>query len=152
MGGSGMSMIEGVLVTPLQKIPDERGTIMHMLRVDAPHFEKFGEIYFALSYPGIVKAWHKHTRQTQNYAVVSGMIKLVLYDSRSESDTTNQVQTVYLGEDNYCLVRIPPQIYYGYKTIGVKPALLANCPTEPHDPTEAERLDMNDATIPYHWE
>lgn len=146
------SMIEGIVVTPLRKIPDERGMILHMLRADASHFEKFGEIYFALSYPGVIKAWHKHSRQIQNYAVLSGIIKLVLYDSRPTSATTNQVQTLYIGEDNYCLVRIPPHIFYGYKTLGVKPALLANCATEPHDSTEGERRDMTDPTIPYQWE
>ncbi len=40
-------MIEGVLVVPLRKIPDERGMVMHMLRTDAEHFQQFGEIYFS---------------------------------------------------------------------------------------------------------
>ena len=51
-------MIEGVRITPLRQIPDERGTVMHMLRADAPHFEGFGEIYFSWVYPGAIKAWH----------------------------------------------------------------------------------------------
>ena len=48
-------MIDGVLIKPLKKIPDERGTIMHMMRNDDPNFEKFGEIYFSTVYPGDVK-------------------------------------------------------------------------------------------------
>ncbi|ETX01718.1 MAG: dTDP-4-dehydrorhamnose 3,5-epimerase [Candidatus Entotheonella gemina] len=128
-------MIEGVVVTPLRKIPDERGMIMHMMRADAPHFEKFGEIYFAVSYPGVIKAWYRHARQIQNYAVISGMIKLVFYDPREDSPTRDTVQQLFIGEDNYCLVRIPTDIYSGYKTYGVKPAILANCTTEPHDST-----------------
>ena len=39
-------MINGVVVKPLRRIPDERGFVMHMLRADDPEFEKFGEIYF----------------------------------------------------------------------------------------------------------
>ena len=76
-------MIDGVTVKPLRRIPDERGYIMHMLRSDDPEFESFGEIYFSTIYPGVIKAWHLHKEMTLNYAVVSGMIKLVLHDDRS---------------------------------------------------------------------
>ena len=144
-------MIDGILVRPLRQIPDERGKIMHMLRSDDPHFERFGEIYFSVAYPGVIKGWHLHTRQTQNYAVISGMIKLVLYDSRESSSTKGEVQELSIGEDNYCLVRIPPGIYNGFKAYGVQPAIVANCPTEPHDPDEMERLDPSDPSIPYDW-
>jgi dTDP-4-dehydrorhamnose 3,5-epimerase len=147
-----MQMIEGVLVVPLRKIPDERGTIMHMLRCDAPHFEKFGEIYFATAYPGVIKAWHLHSRQTQNYVVVSGMAKIVLYDGRPASASHGALQEIFIGEDNYVLVTIPPGIYSGWKCIGTKPALLANCATEPHDPTEMTRLDPFSPEIPYQWD
>ena len=77
-------MIEGVIITPLRRIPDERGTIMHMMRNDSPAFTKFGEIYFSSVYPGVIKAWHIHDIMTLNYYVVSGTIKFVLYDERSD--------------------------------------------------------------------
>ena len=70
-------MIDGVRIRPLRQIPAERGKVMHMLRADAPHFETFGEIYFSVVNPGVVKGWHLHHRMTINYAVVVGMIKLV---------------------------------------------------------------------------
>jgi len=145
-------MIDDVLVVPLRQIPDERGKIMHMLRADAEHFEKFGEIYFSVSYPGVIKGWHLHTSQTQNYAVVSGMIKLVLYDPRENASTKGELMELFIGEDNYVLVRIPPGIANGYKTIGVKPAMLANCATEPHAPDEMIRIDPFSSEIPYDWE
>jgi dTDP-4-dehydrorhamnose 3,5-epimerase len=66
-------MIVGVLVKPLRRIPDERGTIFHMLRRDDPEFEEFGEIYFSMIYPGAIKAWHIHEKMTLNYAVPVGM-------------------------------------------------------------------------------
>ena len=53
-------MIDGVKVTPLRQIVDERGKIMHMLRADAEHFDKFGEIYFSCVRPEVIKAWHIH--------------------------------------------------------------------------------------------
>ena len=80
-------MIQGVSVHPLRRIPDERGMVMHMLRRDDSWFQEFGEVYFSTVYPGAIKGWHLHQRITLNYAVVSGMIKLVLYDDREESST-----------------------------------------------------------------
>jgi len=144
-------MIDGVEIIPLTQIPDERGKIMHMLRSDADHFEKFGEVYFSVAYPGVIKGWHLHTRQTQNYAVVSGMIKLVLFDSREDSSTKSKLMELFVGEDNYCLVKIPPGISNGYKAYGTKPAILANCATEPHDPDEMTRIDPFSPDIPYDW-
>ena len=144
-------MIKDVLVKPLSQITDERGKIMHMLRADDPHFEKFGEIYFSIVYPGVVKGWHIHKEMTLNYAVVFGTIKLVLYDPRQDSNTKGEIQELFIGEDNYVLVKIPPGIWNGFKGIGAKPAIVANCATLPHLPDEMERLDPINNDIPYDW-
>ena len=144
-------MIADIEIIPLRQIPDERGKIMHMLRADAPHFEAFGEIYFATAHPGVIKGWHVHKRQTQNYAVLQGMAKIVLYDPREDSPTYGEIQEVFMGEDNYVLLKIPPGIINGWKGVGMKTVLLANCATEPHDPTEIERIDPFTPDIPYDW-
>ena len=146
--------IEGVIVKPLKKIPDERGCIYHMLRNDEPIFEKFGEIYISVVYPDVIKGWHLHEKMTLNYAVVQGMIKLVLYDDREDSATSGNLMELFIGEENYCLVKIPPKIWNGYKGVGAKPALVANCATLPHDSSssEMERLDPFSDKIPYDWE
>lgn len=144
-------MIEGVRIVDLMKIPDERGMIMHMLRNNDPHFEKFGEIYFATAYPGVIKGWHEHTKQVQNYAVVHGMIKLVLYDNRADSTTYKELMELFIGEDNYKLVRIPTGVINGWKAIGTKTAILANCATLPHDPDEMKRYDPLGDKVPYDW-
>lgn len=144
-------MIEGVLVHPLKQIPDERGNIKQMLRADDPHFEKFGEIYFSVVYQGAIKAWHLHRRMTLNYTVVSGMIKLVLYDDRPDSPTKGELQELFVGDANYVLVRIPPGLWNGFKGIGAAPAMVANCATLPHDPEEIIRKDPFSKDIPYDW-
>jgi dTDP-4-dehydrorhamnose 3,5-epimerase len=145
-------MIEGVAVHPLRRIPDERGTVMHMLRADAPHFERFGEIYFSTVYPGVIKGWHLHRRMTLNYAVVSGRIKLVLYDDRDDSPTRSELMELFVGEDHYVLVTVPPLVWNGFKGVGTAPAIVANCATLPHDPAEIERLDPFSPRIPYRWD
>ena len=144
-------MIDGVVVVPLRQIVDERGKIMHMLKATDPHFLGFGEIYFSCAWPGVVKAWHVHRRMTVNNAVISGRAKLVLYDLRRDSPTHGTVQEVFLGEDNYVLVQIPPGIANGYKAFGDKMVILANAATSPHDPDEMERIDPFDNEIPYDW-
>ena len=145
-------MINGVLIETLKQIPDERGKVMHMLRADDPHFEQFGEIYFSVVYPGVIKGWHLHKKMTLNYAVISGMVKLVLYDAREDSPTKGEIQELFVGEYNYALVKIPPGIYNGFKGVGVKPAIVANCATMPHDPSEIIRVDPFNNDIPYQWD
>jgi dTDP-4-dehydrorhamnose 3,5-epimerase len=144
-------MIDGI-ITPLRQIADERGKVMHMLRSDAPHFRTFGEIYFSCVYPNAIKAWHIHKHMTLNYAVPQGNIKFVLYDDRAGSATKGEVQEIFLGPDNYCLVTVPPLIWNGFKGIGTEPAIVANCASIPHDPDEIDRRDPLDGSIPYDWQ
>ena len=144
-------MIDGVIITPLKQIVDERGKVMHMLRSDAAHFASFGEIYFSTVHPGAIKGWHVHHRMILNYAVPQGAIKFVLYDDRPGSKTHGELQEIFLGPDNYCLVTVPPLVWNGFKGIGTETALVANCASIPHDPTEIERKDPFDPSIPYDW-
>lgn len=144
-------MIHGVKIIPLQQIIDERGKIMHMMKATDPHFSNFGEIYFSCAWPGTIKAWHIHQTMTINNAVIVGHAKLVMYDRRPESPTKDNLLELFIGEDNYCLVQIPPGIANGYKAYGDKLVILANCATETHRPDEMLRLDPFDNDIPYDW-
>lgn len=145
-------MIEGVKIKKLKKIPDERGTIFHMLRSDDPEFKKFGEIYFSTCYPGVIKGWHLHTKMTLNYAVVQGMIKLVLYDNREDSPTKGELMEIFTGEQKYELITIPPGVWNGFKCIGLKTAIVANCSNIPHDPKEIKRMKpFENKIIKYNW-
>lgn len=144
-------MIDGVEITPLKQILDERGKVMHMLRCDSHIFQQFGEIYFSCVYPGAIKGWHLHKRMTLNYAVPHGNIKFVLYDDRPNSPTKGKIQELFLGPDNYLLITVPPMIWNGFKGIGTEMAIVANCASIPHDPEEIDRLDPLDQTIPYDW-
>jgi dTDP-4-dehydrorhamnose 3,5-epimerase len=146
-----MSEIDGLVITPLRRIPDERGAVFHMLREDSPGFERFGEIYFSTIYPGVVKGWHLHREMTLNYAVPVGMIKLVCYDDREGSATRGNVVEIHLGELNYSLVTIPALVWNGFKGEGSSTALVANCSTTAHHPGEIERLDPFENDIPYDW-
>lgn len=144
-------MIDGVQVIPLTRIPDERGTICHMLKCTDPHFRQFGEIYFSSVYRDVVKAWHRHREMTLNYACVFGRIKLVIYDDREGSSTKGELHEIFLGPDDYSLVIIPPDLWNGFKGMSDPCAIVANCCTHPHDPSRSQRVDPVDNEIPYDW-
>jgi dTDP-4-dehydrorhamnose 3,5-epimerase len=148
---SGSEEIAGVTIAPLRRIPDERGTIMHMLKRTDPHFREFGEIYFATVYRGVVKGWHRHREMTLNYACIFGRVKLALYDERPDSPTSGALMEVYLGPDSYLLVSIPPGVWSGFKGMSEPFAMIANCCTHPHDPALSERMDPHTGHIPYDW-
>ncbi len=134
-------------------IPDERGRLMEILRRDDDIYRGFGQVYVTTAYPGVVKAWHYHRRQSDHFAVVRGMVKLVLYDSREASPTRGEVNEFFLGEHNPLLVQIPPLVYHGFKCIGEAEALLINVPSEPYDhgAPDEYRLDPHHGSIPYAW-
>ena len=85
-------MIDGVMIKKLKVIADERGRLMEILRADDEMFTGFGQVYMTTAYPGVVKGWHYHKRQSDNMAVVRGMMKIVLYDGREGSKTSGEVE------------------------------------------------------------
>lgn len=144
-------MIEGLKVVPLRQIEDNRGKVLHMLRADSPLFGSFGEIYFSVVNPGKIKAWKRHLKMTQHFAVPVGMIRLVIYDDRSASGTCGNIEVIETGESDYKLIRVPPLLWYGFTGISEVPALIANCTDIAHSPEESERLEIQNAVINYDW-
>jgi dTDP-4-dehydrorhamnose 3,5-epimerase len=146
------SLIEGVTLTELRQIGDERGSVLHMLRNDASEFTQFGECYFSEVFPRAVKAWKRHRVQTQNLAVPVGRIRIVIYDDRKGSITQGHLQVMEIGRpDAYLRLKIPPCLWYGFSCLSESPALLVNCADMPHDPKESELRQISDPDIPYQW-
>lgn len=146
--------ISGVELHPLRVISDARGAVLHMLRADTPDFGGFGEIYFSEVRPGAVKAWKRHKRMTQRFAVPMGRIRLVVYDERDDSPSKGRIQVIELGRpDAYLLAIVPPLLWYGFSAVGDHAALMANCSDLPHDSAESEQVDPAVARgrIPYVW-
>ena len=148
-----MDLIHGVVVKPLRIIPDERGRLMEILRADDALFEKFGQAYLTTAKPGIVKAWHYHKKQTDHFAVVKGMAKVVLFDPRDNSPTKGKVNVFFIGELKPCLVKIPPLVYHGYKCVSATEVFLINIPTEVYNYEEPDehRIPPHTNDIPYDW-
>jgi len=144
-------VIDGVKVIPLKRIPDERGTIYHMLKRTDAHFTQFGEVYFSTVYQGVVKGWHLHRNMTLNYACIFGRVKLVIYDERDASPTKGELMELFLGPDSYSMVVVPPGLWNGFKGMAPNYSIVADCIDIPHSEADSVRLDPADSRIPYDW-
>jgi dTDP-4-dehydrorhamnose 3,5-epimerase len=146
-------MIEGVKVKKLKVVPDERGRLMEILRCDDPMFEKFGQVYMTTAFPGVVKAWHYHKKQDDNFTCIAGKMRLALYDARSGSPTRGEVNDFVIGPDDPMLVHIPKMVYHGFKCVSASEAVVINTVTLPYDRREPDehRVDAYENDIPYDW-
>ena len=145
------NLIEGVQLTPLKKIVDERGMLLHMMRSDFGQFKKFGEVYFSFTNPGVVKGWKRHLKMTQNFAVPVGEVKIVIFDSRISSSTHGNTFEVFLSSKNYKLLTIPPDLWYSFSTISDTVGMIANFADLIHTPNEVETCSLDSEDIPYNW-
>ncbi len=137
-------------ITPLKKIEDERGKVLHMLREDSPVFRRFGEIYFSFSNKNIIKGWYQHKKNVLNFALIQGIVKLVIY--KNEADNKNyHLDELILSQKNYSLISLEPFVWYSFKNIGHEISILANCTTLTHNPNEIEKMPINNKVIPYDW-
>ena len=135
--------LDTVQIKELRDLENEQGGLQHMLRADdAEFFRGFGEIYFSIVNPGVVKGWHRHLEQTSVLSCVHGDVLLVVH-------ADGQFRSIRFGDGHRRLVLIPPGIVYGWKNLGTQPAILANCATHVHDPVKSEKLGLD--TIPFDW-
>ncbi|MFA5142546.1 MAG: dTDP-4-dehydrorhamnose 3,5-epimerase family protein [Candidatus Omnitrophota bacterium] len=146
-------MIDGVKVKRLKIIPDERGRLMEILRKDDDIFAKFGQVYMTTAYPGIVKAWHYHKKQDDNFTCIHGKMRLALYDARPSSPTYKEVNDFEISLENPMLVHIPKNVYHGFKCISDTEAFVINTVTRPYDYKNPDeyRLDAYENEILYDW-
>jgi len=148
-----MKLIKGIRTKPLRVIPDERGRLFEMLRRDDSVFVKFGQVYCTTANHGVVKGWHYHKKQTDNFVCVSGMIKLVAFDGRSGSSTKGVINEFFIGTHNPMLVQIPPGVHHGFKGLTHPEAVVINIPTEPYHRKRPDeyRFDPHSPEIAYDW-
>ncbi|GBF81412.1 dTDP-4-dehydrorhamnose 3,5-epimerase family protein [Aphanothece sacrum] len=150
---SNVDWIDGVQVSPLKLVPNERGRLMEVQRFDDSIFPGFGQAYITSTFPGVIKAWYKHSIQIDQIAVIIGLLKLVLYDAREDSPTYERVDTILLGELAPKLVQFPPGIWHGFQAVGTQEtfALHLNSVAFIADTPDEERLPFDTDLIPYKW-
>ena len=142
-------MLEGVSLTPLNEILNDKGNIFHALKSTDETFISFGEAYFSNVNYGAIKGWKKHTRMFLNLIVPNGIIKFVLFDDREMSTTFGQFQEIEIGESNYQRLFVPPGIFMSFQGVGLSRNMLLNIASIPHDPTESVNKELTE--ISYLW-
>jgi len=149
---SSNSIIEGVVLTPLKQIKDERGAVFHVMKSSEKQFNKFGEAYFSKINNNVIKGWKFHKEMKQNFCVPFGKLKLVLFDNRENSKSKGLINEIILDDSkNYKRVTIPKNIWYSFKCHSDPYCLLLNISNIEHDPLESKTLDINSTKIPYSW-
>ncbi|MCS7313918.1 MAG: dTDP-4-dehydrorhamnose 3,5-epimerase family protein [Bryobacterales bacterium] len=150
------ALIEGVRVAPLALWPDDRGYFLEVGRAGQALLAAFApsriQVSASLSYPGAIKAFHYHLRQTDLWTVAAGMLQVALADLRRGSPTFGMRNTLYIGVLRPWQVLIPPGVAHGYKVIGETPALLVYVTDRYYDPDDEGRLPYDDGGINYDWE
>lgn len=140
-------IIPGVIAKPLKKVVNERGGLLEIQRNDDNIYPGFGQVYTTLTFPGVIKAWYRHQNQTDQLIVLSGEMKLVLFDAQ------NNINEFILTTAEPMLVKIPPQIWHGFQSIGKEHLLTLHLNDTPHDfnAPDEERIPPHDERVPYTW-
>jgi len=141
-------MLDGILIKPLKRHIDDRGFFTELMRLDWKEIlgdENFVQVNFSMSYPGIIRAWHRHLRgQIDYFMVLKGALKLCVYDEK-----TQELDEIVSSELELKIVRVPGHYWHGFQVVSNEPALLvyfANRLYDYENPDE-ERRSWNDAEI-----
>ncbi len=157
-------MLPGVRAWDLKKLPDERGFFSEVMRADwgdALEGDTIVQANLSMSYPGMIRAWHRHRRgQVDYFVVVQGAMKICAYDDDPASPTRGQLDEIIASAERLQAVRIPGKYWHGTKAVSPEPSLtfyLVSRLYDPKDPDE-DRRPWNDPTIldprartPFDW-
>jgi dTDP-4-dehydrorhamnose 3,5-epimerase len=156
--------LDDIQVIDIKKNPDERGFFAEAARKD--WLDLFGEKWISQanlsqSYPGIIRAWHRHTRgQVDYFMVLQGAMKIVAYDDNEKSNTYGRIVELVASEERLQIVKVPGHYWHGTKTIGDRPSLTIYFVNNLYDyiSPDEERRPWNDSSIidpktkqPYDW-
>lgn len=136
-------IMDGVILTPLKRISNPKGDILHAMKISDDGYDGFGEAYFSSVHKSDIKGWKKHSRMTLNLVVPQGAIRFVIYNEQSQN-----FKSVELSEKNYQRLTIAPGLWLAFKGIETNNILL-NLASIEHDPDEAVNLKLED--IRYEW-
>jgi dTDP-4-dehydrorhamnose 3,5-epimerase len=150
--------VKGVVFRPTRPVPHEDGVLTEVARASWEVLDRpITQVHVTTTYPDRIRAWGLHQQSIDRLFVVSGLVRIVVFDGRLDSPSQGHVMEVTVSERNPGLLVIPTNLYHGWKNIGVTEAVIINMPTEMYDYEEPDALDMpwdSDAAkelIPYTW-
>jgi dTDP-4-dehydrorhamnose 3,5-epimerase len=132
-------MLPGIVVKPLKRFVDERGFFTEIMRVDWDDVfggDKPVQANLSISYPGVVRAWHRHVRgQVDYFVVLRGALKICAYDEDSR-----ELSEIVSTGDNLQIVRVPGHYWHGFKVLGNEPAMLVYFVNKLYDYDDPDEL------------
>ncbi len=149
-------LIDGVRVAPFPYWPDDRGYFLEVARLGQGLPAAFPgtstQVSATLGYPGTIKAFHYHLRQSDLWVPCRGMLQVALCDLRENSGTHGARNTFYIGQSRPWKILIPPGVAHGYKVIGNSESMLVYVTDRHYDPSDEGRLPYDSPEIAYDWE
>ena len=136
-----------ILVTPLRRIENVGGDVLHGMKQSDVGYTGFGEAYFSWVSADVVKAWKRHTEMTMNVVVPVGQVRFVF--RCVNADGIEEFRIEEIGVDRYARLTVPPGIWFGFQGLHTPQSLLLNIANISHEPNEVERLALTD--INYDW-
>jgi len=150
--------IEGVVFRPVRPVPHEDGHVTEVARASWGELaHPVVQVHLTTTFPGRIRAWGLHQASTDRLFVVSGLVKIVVYDGRNDSPTLGRVNEFTVSEKNPGLLIIPPNLYHGWKNIGTWEAIIINMSTSMYTYDAPDALDLPwdceaaARIVPYRW-
>jgi dTDP-4-dehydrorhamnose 3,5-epimerase len=150
--------IHGLRFRPVRPVPHEDGTVAEIARAAWDEIdEPIVQVHLTTTLPGRVRAWGLHRASTDRLFVVRGLVSIVVYDGRQQSPTFATLNEFRVSDRNPALLVIPPNLYHGWRNIGVDEAFIVNLPSRQyiHDGPDALDLPYDDpgaeSVVPFRW-
>ena len=141
-------MLKGITIKPLKRACDERGCFTEIMRQDWKDLlteDRPVQTNFSMTYPGIIRAWHRHNRgQVDYFITLKGAMKICGYD-----DETRELDEIVSTGLDLQAVRMPGHYWHGFKALGNEPAFLIYFTTNLYDyqKPDEERRPWDDPKI-----
>jgi dTDP-4-dehydrorhamnose 3,5-epimerase len=150
--------IEGLRFRPVRPVPHEDGVVSEVARASWDEIDlPVKQVHITTTLPGRIRAWGLHQISTDRLFVVKGLVSIVVYDGREHSATFGCANEFRVSERNPGLLVIPPNLFHGWKNIGVDEAFIINMPSSEYNYDEPDALDLPypssdaEALIPFRW-
>ena len=138
-----VASLEDIIISPLDRIANPLGDILHALKSSDVGFDNFGEAYFSIINHNSIKAWKRHNKMTMNLIIPVGKIKIVFYDYKK-----NFYEEI-VDRNNYVRITVPPKIWFGFKGLSKELNLLLNVSNIKNNDKELDRKNISE--IYYDW-
>ena len=104
--------MDGVVLTPLEKIHHPKGEILKAIKKSDPSFSEFGEVYFSLIKKREIKGWKKHKKMISNLIVINGEIEIVFHN-----ENTKEFLNIKISQNNYQRITVKPGLWMAFRGI-----------------------------------